>query len=117
MTSISMDDHYTMAITPKSGDDNNNDKALNMHGFSSRAELLKARSEIKYDIFLTVSTIVFVGVLFGFFMNKSRVFDPFVIRDQFQWQRMLMLKLFCAAGGTSCFSLTFCYYFWKEVMC
>lgn len=111
-----MEDHYTIATTPRS-DDNDNDTGneKGLHEFSSTAELLKARSEIRYDIIVSVTTIVCIGLLFGFFMNKSRVFDPFVIRDQFKWERMLMLKLFCSAGGTSCFSLTFCYFVWKEV--
>ena len=120
--SVTVNDHYTIATTPKnevaasSPTQQTGDEIHGLlHGFSSKAELLKARSEIKYDILLTVFTIMFVGLMFGFFMNKSRVFDPFIIRDQFKWEKMLMLKLFCAAGGTSCFSLILCYFLFKEV--
>lgn len=42
-----------------------------------------------------------MGLLFGVFMDLSKVTNPIVIREQFIFQRFLMLKIFLAAGGSS----------------
>ncbi|XP_071948640.1 thiosulfate transporter TsuA-like [Antedon mediterranea] len=43
------------------------------------------------------------GIVFGFAMEKGRVFDPRVIRGQFIFTKFVMLKMFLAAGVMSLF--------------
>ncbi|XP_066271323.1 thiosulfate transporter TsuA-like [Branchiostoma lanceolatum] len=40
------------------------------------------------------------GILFGIALEKTRVFEPNVIRDQFVYQRFIMMKAFLAAMAT-----------------
>ena len=81
----------------------------------NRQDILNKRAEFKQDVLLGLTTVLTMGILFGFFMNKARVFDPFVIRDQFKFERFIMLKMFCAAAGTSCFALTIGHYICSDV--
>ncbi|KAK7103828.1 hypothetical protein V1264_018649 [Littorina saxatilis] len=46
------------------------------------------------------------GVVFGFAVEKSRVFEPSVIRDQMLFGRFVMMKVFLAASATSMFSFS-----------
>ncbi|XP_035666754.1 UPF0394 inner membrane protein YeeE-like [Branchiostoma floridae] len=45
------------------------------------------------------------GILFGIALEKTRVFEPNVIRDQFVYQRFIMMKAFLAAMATGLFCL------------
>lgn len=49
-----------------------------------------------------------MGFLFGLAFEKSRVFEPYVIRGQFVFKRWIMMKMFLAAVGTSCLSFIIC---------
>jgi len=42
-----------------------------------------------------------MGLVFGFALEKGRVFEPSVIRDQMLMQRFIMLKMFLSAASTS----------------
>ena len=55
-----------------------------------------------------------MGLLFGLAFEKSRVFEPYVIRGQFVFQRWIMVKLFFAAVGTGCLSFIICRQFFPE---
>lgn len=50
---------------------------------------------------------VITGIVFGWAMEKGRVFEPFVIRKQMLFQRNIMMKMFFTAMTTSllCFTL------------
>eukprot|EP00485_Elphidium_margaritaceum_P019030 CAMPEP_0202726294 /NCGR_PEP_ID=MMETSP1385-20130828/184539_1 /ASSEMBLY_ACC=CAM_ASM_000861 /TAXON_ID=933848 /ORGANISM="Elphidium margaritaceum" /LENGTH=593 /DNA_ID=CAMNT_0049392511 /DNA_START=29 /DNA_END=1809 /DNA_ORIENTATION=+ len=50
---------------------------------------------------------VCMGVVFGFALNRGRVFEPAVIMDQFLFTRWIMMKMFLSAAATStlCISL------------
>ena len=82
---------------------------------SERQILLNNRAEFRQHVLFSISTVLIMGILFGFFMNKARVFEPKVIRDQFRFERFIMLKMFLAAAGTSCFALTVGYFVCQDV--
>ena len=48
-----------------------------------------------------------MGVIFGFALEKSRVFEPGVIVGQMQLRNFIMLKVFLAAVGTGALVLAF----------
>eukprot|EP00484_Ammonia_sp_Unknown_P005319 CAMPEP_0197052230 /NCGR_PEP_ID=MMETSP1384-20130603/26736_1 /TAXON_ID=29189 /ORGANISM="Ammonia sp." /LENGTH=403 /DNA_ID=CAMNT_0042484903 /DNA_START=42 /DNA_END=1253 /DNA_ORIENTATION=- len=50
---------------------------------------------------------VIMGMIFGFVLNKGRVFEPGIIVDQFLFKRWVMMKMFlsAAASSTLCLSL------------
>ena len=50
--------------------------------------------------------VVIVGACFGAFLEKGRVFEPLIIREQMKWTNFLMLKMFLSAGMCSLISLT-----------
>ena len=52
---------------------------------------------------LTLAAAVCMGLFFGVFMDLSKVTLPIVIREQFIFQRFIMLKVFLGATGTSAF--------------
>jgi len=56
--------------------------------------------EPKFKV-MTVSTAFVTGLAFGFGFEKSRVFEPYAIIDQFLLKRFLMFKMFFAAMGSS----------------
>ena len=82
---------------------------------SQKHATLKARGEFRKDVTMTVLTVLCMGVFFGICLNKSKVIDPVVIRDQFRFKRFIMLKTFCGAGCASCIACPICYYFFKKV--
>ena len=54
---------------------------------------------IKYFVSL------FLGLLFGFAMEKAKVYEPIAIRQQMIFKRFIMLKMFLAAFATSTLSI------------
>lgn len=54
-----------------------------------------------------VLTCCIAGVVFGFTLEKGRVFEPLIIQEQMTFQRFVMIKMFFAAVASSqaCFSL------------
>jgi hypothetical protein len=63
------------------------------------------------DWALVLPTSIVMGFTFGFCLEKSRVFEPMVIRGQFVFERWIMLKMFLAAMATSCISFALCCHF------
>eukprot|EP01083_Nonionella_stella_P094676 265704_1 len=47
-----------------------------------------------------------MGIIFGFTLNKGRVFEPQVIMDQFRFTRWIMMKMFLSAAATSILVIT-----------
>ena len=47
-----------------------------------------------------------IGTAFGIALEKGRVFEPMIIRQQMSWQSLLMLKMFLAACMASLVSMT-----------
>jgi len=45
------------------------------------------------------------GFLFGYAMEKAKVYEPIAIRQQMIFRRFIMLKMFLAAFATSTFSI------------
>jgi len=45
------------------------------------------------------------GFLFGYAMEKAKVYEPIAIRQQMIFRRFIMLKMFLAALATSTFSI------------
>lgn len=56
---------------------------------------------------LTLGAAFFTGAMFGFAFEKSRVYEPYTIIDQFLFKRFLMFKMFFAALGVS-FAIVAC---------
>ncbi|XP_071963645.1 uncharacterized protein [Antedon mediterranea] len=54
-------------------------------------------------LFVCAST----GIVFGFAMEKGRVFEPWLIRQQMQFRKFVMMKMFLSAVASSliCFSV------------
>lgn len=48
-----------------------------------------------------------IGFLFGYAMEKSKVYEPKAIRQQMIFQKFIMIKMFLAAFGTSTISILF----------
>jgi hypothetical protein len=48
---------------------------------------------------------LFLGILFGFAMEKAKVYEPKAIRQQMIFKRFIMLKMFLAAFATSTLSI------------
>ena len=46
-----------------------------------------------------------LGFLFGYAMEKAKVYEPIAIRQQMIFRRFIMLKMFLAAFATSTFSI------------
>ena len=46
-----------------------------------------------------------IGFLFGYAMEKAKVYEPIAIRQQMIFRRFIMLKMFLAALATSTFSI------------
>eukprot|EP01029_Cantina_marsupialis_P011137 TRINITY_DN249_c0_g1_i3.p1 TRINITY_DN249_c0_g1~~TRINITY_DN249_c0_g1_i3.p1 ORF type:complete len:362 (-),score=89.10 TRINITY_DN249_c0_g1_i3:166-1251(-) len=54
---------------------------------------------------IIVIVAILAGLCFGTALHKSGVHRVEVLRDQFDFHRFVMLKVFCAAGATSAFCL------------
>lgn len=54
------------------------------------------------NIFTTLILGIFMGIIFGFTLEKSRVFEPGIIISQFQLRKFIMLKVFLTAIITGC---------------
>jgi len=48
-----------------------------------------------------VACSIVMGLLFGISLEKGRVFEPRLIRQQMVFEKFVMLKMFCAAAGYS----------------
>lgn len=61
------------------------------------------------SILLAVLLGIFMGIIFGFALEKSKVFDPATIVSQFQFRNFTMLKVFLTAitTGLIIFSIFF----------
>jgi hypothetical protein len=57
-----------------------------------------------------------MGLIFGMCFQKSRVFEPYIIRGQFVFQRWVMLKMFMGAMGMGSLCLAVLYPFKKEAI-
>ncbi|KAJ6231203.1 inner membrane protein yede [Anaeramoeba flamelloides] len=62
----------------------------------------------KKPIWLQLIVVIICGFLFGWGIEKGRVFQPDVIMDQFILKRWLMVKMFFSAMATS--------FFWKTLL-
>lgn len=60
-------------------------------------------SPLKTILYLLIAAVM--GLTFGFAFEKSRVFEPQSIRDQFILKRFIMLKMFLAAVSITCIVL------------
>ena len=56
-------------------------------------------------IIRSIVSVIVLGLLFGFLMNKATVFITPTIRKQMLFQRFVMLKMFLAAVGVSMLSV------------
>ena len=54
---------------------------------------------------LQMGILAISGAAFGGALEKTRVFEPYNIRAQFDYSKFIMMKMFLAAVGLSCFSL------------
>ena len=52
------------------------------------------------NVFTAIATGLAMGVVFGFMLEKSRVFEPGMIVGQMQLRNFTMLKIFLAAVAT-----------------
>ncbi|UJR14384.1 hypothetical protein I4U23_001381 [Adineta vaga] len=65
----------------------------------------QSKNKNMVKIIRTVLSVIILGVLFGFLMNKATVFLTPTIRKQMVFQRFVMLKMFLAAVGVSMLSV------------
>ena len=57
------------------------------------------------NMFIFILTGLCMGVVFGFALEKSRVFEPGIILGQFQLRNFIMLKVFLTASVTGLIAL------------
>jgi len=62
-------------------------------------------------IALDILVVIAMGFLFGFFFERSHVYEPFVIREQFIFKTFIMLKMFMGAVCGACLS----FFIWYKI--
>ncbi len=87
-----------------------NDNASNSRDHGNDDELKRKRNDsgkLKHIIEWSLKYLIslFLGTLFGFAMEKAKVYEPKAIRQQMIFKRFIMLKMFLAAFATSTFSI------------
>ena len=55
-----------------------------------------------------------LGFVFGYAMEKAKVYEPKAIRQQMIFKRFIMLKMFLAAFGASTFSILLVAFIFKK---
>jgi len=88
-----------MTTVHKLSRENSRSKILLSVG-KSDPDLFKSIQPISFS-FISISTALIMGFIFGFALEKGRVFEPSVIRDQMLLNRFIMIKMFLSAAITS----------------
>jgi len=105
-------------LTSNSSNMNEETKSLNDNASNSKEiehhdnddELKRKRNDsgkLKHIIEWSLKYLIslFLGTLFGFAMEKAKVYEPKAIRQHMIFKRFIMLKMFLAAFATSTFSI------------
>jgi len=88
-----------MTTVRKLSRENSSSKILLSMG-KSDPNLFKSIQPISFS-FVSISAALIMGFIFGFVIEKGRVFEPSVIIDQMLLNRFIMIKMFLSAAITS----------------